>query len=588
MTQHLIPVTRWILGAVLSMSLPSLAMADETVGCQSLSQRYPWGAAQPLRTWTPNNGQPDAGKPNNAGIAQGQPFDARLVVAVGEASSQSWRTVLLESADGCRRRYQLNSFGEPDRRYVANVAKAHPIRKDTRRYVTEAEPETVTAAMLANGSVQKYETQHFALWYGIDRNGESYRDVASRGLVWKDFVAQSARWLEQVWDMNAQALGAPMPYATAAKPKRINVYMCATGLPYVQGGDLTECGASGGQAIGASSWALGYGSFSIAHEFTHVIQFYSGGYRNKQAAGWFWETNANWSAYQTTRMDDQWLAYYYSNLENGPFFPQSRYGAHPWLMYLDENDATRSLVWDMWLKNLRNADGDTLELPVETLVRLGQQGGQFPNGYRSFADTVGRYGARLAAFDFVSQKAMLDIGNGNAAGKRYVPLKPLAAPGRYASSPERPLNIYGTHVIPLTPLSSATSIKVSLTGKTRADQASWRFTVVSLDAQAHPRYAPLVAVDGTASATASFPLQGGKGITHYLVVTATPYRYSEVPTGEEQLAGQAAARFPYEVSIQGATPLVGPAATCYAYKGDDGLDRNWNTNGHQFEPQPCR
>ena len=89
MTQHLIPVTRWILGAVLSMSLPSLAMAAETVGCQSLSQRYPWGAAQPLRTWTPNNAQPDAGKPNNAGIAQGQPFDARLVVAVGEASSQS-------------------------------------------------------------------------------------------------------------------------------------------------------------------------------------------------------------------------------------------------------------------------------------------------------------------------------------------------------------------------------------------------------------------------------------------------------------------------------------------------------------------
>ncbi|NIJ87836.1 hypothetical protein FHR49_000584 [Xanthomonas campestris] len=581
-------VPRWMLGAVLAASLPGLALAAETVGCQSLSQRYPWGSAEPLRTWTPNNTQPDAGKPNNAGVAQGQPFDARLVIAVGEASAQSRRTVLLESSDGCRRRYQLNSFGDADLRYVANLAKAHPVRKDTRSYATAPAPDTITPAMLVNGSAKKYETQHFVFWYGVDRKGESYRDVASRGIAWDDFVTQSAAWLERVWEMNAQVLNAPMPYADAAQPKRINVYLCATGLPYVQGGDLTDCGAAGGQSMGVTAWALGYGSFSMAHEFIHVIQYYSGGYRNLQAAGWFWETNANWSAYQTTRMDDQWLSYYYSNLENGPFFPQSRYGAHPFLMYLDENDATRPLVWNMWLKNQRNAAGDTLETPVQTLVRLGQQGGQFPNGYRSFAEMVGRYGARLAAFDFASQKAMLDIGNGNAAGKRYVPLKPLAMRGSYASSPERPLNIYGTHVIPLTPDAAATSIAVSLKGRTTADQASWRFTVLALDAQSHPHYAPLAAVEGTASATVTFPLQAASGTSYFLVVTATPYRYSVVPTGEEQLAGKRATTFPYEVAIQGATPLVGPAATCYAYKGSGGLDRNWNTNGHNFEPQPCR
>lgn len=162
---------------------------------------------------------------------------------------------------------------------------------------------------------------------------------------------------------------------------------------------------------------------------------------------------------------------------------------------------------------------------------------------------------------------MLDIGNGNAAGKRYVTLKPLSTRGNYASSPERPLNIYGTHVIPLTPDAAATSIAVSLKGKTNADQASWRFTVLALDAQSHPRYAPLAAVEGTASATVTFPLQAGSGTTYYLVVTATPYRYSVVPTGEEQLAGKTATTFPYEVGIQGATPLVGPRRPATPTKG---------------------
>lgn len=106
--------------------------------------------------------------------------------------------------------------------------------------------------------------------------------------------------------------------------------------------------------------------------------------------------------------------------------------------------------------------GDTLEMPIQTVVRLGQQQGVFPQGLRSFADSIGRDGARLAAFDFVSQKALLDISKDRAAAKCYVPLKALAARGRYASSPERPLNIYGTHVIPLTPQTGAKAISVSL------------------------------------------------------------------------------------------------------------------------------
>ncbi|WP_258072117.1 DUF6055 domain-containing protein [Xanthomonas arboricola] len=99
---------------------------------------------------------------------------------------------------------------------------------------------------------------------------------------------------------------------------------------------MTKCGASGGQAIGVSSWALGYGSHSMAHEFVHTLQYYSGGYRNQQDAGRFWETNANWSAFQTGRMDDSAVAYFRSNLENGPCSCRARalqtrpLGVSPW------------------------------------------------------------------------------------------------------------------------------------------------------------------------------------------------------------------------------------------------------------------
>ncbi|WP_238691804.1 DUF6055 domain-containing protein [Xanthomonas arboricola] len=573
-----------ILATALSATLPGIAAAAETVGCQSRSSDAPWGAAQPLRTWTPSGGSAAL---NAVGAAEGPPFQARLVTAFGEDSAVSVRSVVLEYPDGCRRLYQLPSFAASDRQYVATVAKAHPVRVDRRTYVTAAEPDTITAAMLANGSAKKYETQHFAFWYGVKTAGESYRDVAKRGIAWTTFVNQSAAWFEKVWQMNADLLGAPMPYVGVTTPKRINVYLCGTGLPYAQGGDLTECGASAGQAIGVSSWALGYGSHSVAHEFVHTLQYYSGGYRDLQAAGWFWETHANWSAFQTGRMDDSAVAYYQSNLENGPLFPESRYGAHPLLMFLAETDATRSLVWHMWLKNQRNAAGDTVELPMQTVVRLGQQQGVFPQGFRSFADFMGRYGARLAAFDFLSQKALLDISKDRAAAKRYVPLKALAARGRYASSPERPLNIYGTHVIPLTPQTGAKTISVSLQGKTAADQAAWRFTLVSVDAQSRPTYAALAAVEATASSTVSLALPAGAKQT-YLVVTATPYRYSIVPTIVEQLAGKKPVQFPYEVSIAGATPLSGSASTCSAYTGTDGLDQNWNTNGHRIDETACR
>ncbi|WP_258072118.1 hypothetical protein [Xanthomonas arboricola] len=139
-----------------------------------------------------------------------------MINAFGEDSALSMRSVVLEYPDGCRRRYQLLSFAAADRQYVATVAKAHPARVDPRRYVTEAEPDTITPAMLANGSAKKYETQHFAFWYGMNAAAESYRDVATQGVAWSNFVNRSAAWLEKVWQMNADVLGAPMPYAERA------------------------------------------------------------------------------------------------------------------------------------------------------------------------------------------------------------------------------------------------------------------------------------------------------------------------------------------------------------------------------------
>jgi hypothetical protein len=323
----------------------------------------------------------------------------------------------------------------------------------------------------------------------------------------------------------------------------------------------------------------------IAHEFGHVLQFYSGGFRDKGDAGPIWETGAEWNAYALTPLADA-LPFYVDNLENGPLFSHSRYGAFPFILHLQEQDSTRDLVWKTWQSNLRTATGATTEDYVQALVRLGQVQGSFPNGYRSFADDIGRYGAQLATMDFQARQGLMPVLQGPAGqpltAKRYVPLTATSKTNVYASPAERPLLEYGTHVVPLT--AQPGKVTVQLTGGTTANQAAWRLSLVALAPNGSVRYSQMAAAEGTGSAATAIDHQAGEAL--YLSVTATPYVYETL--GWQAVGATTGTTFPYKVQFANATPRTGSATLCDAAAPVNVWDLNYDTNGHHEGGAPCR
>jgi hypothetical protein len=565
----------------------SQAAAATATGCQSRSNALPWGDLG-VRTWTPANNQENEGTPANAGIRTGAAFSAKLIQAYGVDTKLSRRTAILEFPDGCRRQYQIASFSSDDLSYIATQSSQHPLPADTSTYATVVDLEgLVTQAQIDAGQVKKYETQHFNIMYGTATGNFSYRYVADQGSDWTTFVTNAGKTLEDSWLLSRSITGAPMPYASASTKKKINVYVCGTGMPFIPNGDNTDCGASASAAVYASSVYLQPGSTTITHEFGHTIQLYSGGFRNKAAAGPIWETGANWVSFTATPTIDNGIAYYYSNLENGPLWSNSRYAAYPFMSYLFEKDNTRQFLWSTWTGNLRDANGGSTEDWTETLVRLAQAAGIYKNGYQSFADDMGWYGARLATGDLFNQKTLLDLRNSVYAAKLFTPLATTATSGSYASPDTRPLLQWGTHIIPLNPTQTGATVTAAVTGGTPENAAAWRWAIVTLAADGTPRYSSLGSVSGQATG-AAVSLTAEANTKMYLVVTATPYAYQSLGWQQEHEA-VTGNKFPYTVSITGATPLTGSTASCNSQPdGVQGQNLNYNTNGNVNNPVACQ
>ena len=505
----------------------------ETSGCRSRSSLYPWGRGE-TRTWTPNGGAP---------------FQATLIQAWGTDTNFSDRVVTLEAADGCRRQYLTRTLGGGDLGTIEAAIAAHPPTPDTRSYATRIDAEgQVTDAQVAAGEVGVQTTQHFAFIYGTRTGNFSYTDVRSQGIGWSEFLRRAGETLERAWLLDRDLMNAPMPFARDPAPRRINVYICGTGLPFVAGGDNGDCGASAAAALYVSSVYMRDGSTTLAHEFAHAIQFHSGGFRDKAEAGPIWETGANWSSFTQSPGFDNGVGVYFDNVENGPLWSTARYGAFPFMSYLFEKDETRPFLWSTWTDNLRTASGATTEDWVQALVRLGQAAGVYPNGYRSFADDMGWYGARLAAMDFLARRTLAPLVGDDPTARMRVGLAVTALPGSYASPTSRALLQWGSHIVPLTPTGGV--VRVALTGATSANDAAWRFTLVSVAADGTPRYARLAAVDRTGTAETTITPATGERL--YLAVTATPYVYESL--GWQPDGAVRGTTFPYTVSIVGATP----------------------------------
>jgi hypothetical protein len=564
-------------------SLPAPAAASEASAgaCMTASNDSPWGVAA-LRIWTPNNAQPGAGTVGNPGIAEGAPFEARLVRAHGRDTANSKEMVLLERADGCRSAFPSTSFIEADRAVVRAALLANPPAPDPASYDLFVDPAFVTPSQLDSGVVEVHETQHFAIWNGTDTTAFSYRWQQDRGVRWQAGVETLATWMEESYISARDITGAPMPYAGTAEKKKINIYVCGTGLPWFD--DKGDCGASAGSnSMFVSAVYIADGSSTMVHEFGHVLQFFTGGFTGElDGVGKIFETHANWLSASLNPFFNIW---YYQNLERGPEWWTNYYGAFPLLLQLSEQDNTRDLIWRAWQENRRGPDGQSEEDLLETVVRLGEQDGVYPNGFASFADDLGRYGGRLAANDFLQGKVFADTTSYRQEASRYVGLTPTDGIGAFIAPQDRPLWQFGSHVVPITPVPSATEIRVTLTGAAQTDAAGWRYVLTGVKPGSAPIYSTLGRAGNVdAGATIALPVEAGR--EYFLAVTATP-------TSHESLGGQdipttPPTTYPYSVTLVGAQPQLPGTGTCLGpFTGPDAVNLSFGTNGQLPYDQPC-
>ena len=558
--------------------------AQPVTGCKATSSYNPWGVL-PLRTWTPLSSDAPAEPHRAPGTAYGPAFQARLVWAYGANLGESSRVAEFEMADGCRRRFRLSSLSDNDVAAIEQEADKHPLSEDTASYDTDYDLEPTSREALDAGTVRKVETQHFTFWYGVKTDGFSYRWARDTGNDWNQLIEQSAQWLEAIWLWNRDILAAPMPYQDGDNRKKINMYVCGTGIPFFSDGDMGDCGASAAAGMWVSAPNLQAGGVTTIHEFGHVIQFYTGGFRDKSDAGPIWEVGAEWNAYVLSPDYVGFLPYYLNNLENGPLWSIARYGAQPFMSFLYEQDSTWPFVWESWTQNLRDSEGATTEDYLQAFVRLGQAAGVYPHGFASFANDMGWYGARLAGMDFIDQRALIDATTASAtqtlASHLYAPLAEGSGANQYVSSPARPLLQFGTHLIPLT--ANGGTVQVTLTGDTTANQAAWRFALVAIENGTKVTYSDLGAVSGTNSATISRAVPQGAKL--FLTVTATPGAYETL--GWQPAGAVTGTKFPYRVSISGATPPTGDPAACAANIAPNSRTLNYNTNGHNEHGRRC-
>jgi len=94
-------------------------------------------------------------------------------------------------------------------------------------------------------------------------------------------------WFEYVWRYYTVDYHAPMPYEGETHPKRIVVKLYNTGIP-----GMPEGWATSAESMNLHPNAMFYGSTVVPHEFCHVIQFYSKGFRDRASVGAWWETHA--------------------------------------------------------------------------------------------------------------------------------------------------------------------------------------------------------------------------------------------------------------------------------------------------------
>ncbi len=476
--------------------------------------------------------------------------------------------------DFSRRYYPLKAMRDDDRALAEKMqgeldAKTTP--KNPVPYPTNYESYTPEHdAAVCNFK----ETDHFLFHWGNDEAGSGKE-------WWKDDrQSLTFAWFERVW-RHFEAAGAPMPMAAGtpneAKRAKIPVYITGTGLPKHKEGF-----AFGGQSILMHPGALGPGSSVVGHEFTHTMQLHMGGFRNSPLVGWFWECHANWSSHQF--MPDYpgafevWLARAHYELNSS----RDNYGSWLFMQQLAEDPHFGpGFCYEVWLKNRKDEKDASIEDPLQTFMRLGVERGVWKgDGCAGFGDAIGEMAARRVTMDFSPHwaytRVLRQMEKSDDAARMRTTLEKV--PDRAGSW--RPLwsaapRQFGLNLVELVPDEKSASIEVDFAG-VPSDNAGWRTTLVAVNDQGEPRYSGM-----TSGGKVSLAMHGEKRVV--LAIAATPPRY--VPDEFRPGYGRKP-RFPYEITVRGATPASEPGRRDFD-KGDCTKHANgggWVSKGAKVAP----
>jgi hypothetical protein len=223
-----------------------------------------------------------------------------------------------------RRYFPLKALAEADQQ----AAKALQAEHDTRLPAAVDPPYESVPTQYHPGDqgIHTAETRHFVFYWGDDHNGTGK-------IVFDDptFIPRNQAWFEKVWDFFDRQMHAPMPMANQSKRHKINVYITGTGLK-----NHKEGFAFGGEEVVINPAAMGPGSSVIPHEFTHTIQFYTGGLRDNPLVGWIWETHADWSCHQFMPGFPDALGVYFERQHYELSSSRMNYGSWPFLQYMGD------------------------------------------------------------------------------------------------------------------------------------------------------------------------------------------------------------------------------------------------------------
>ncbi|ONK16082.1 hypothetical protein STBA_69320 [Streptomyces sp. MP131-18] len=400
-------------------------------------------------------------------------------------------------------------------------------------------PQFMIDAGAETGNVA--ESEHFAVRWGDAVDAVAWGQQ-NRGL--DNYPQWVADHMDDIYDYYVDEVGFVDPADhEAGSQYRINIHLCGTW----SGDFLPPANWAGRDDIGLGHICLPYDKiwdeWVESHEFVHVLQNYAvdiniadghgGGWgAGNPVAGPVWEAHANYMA-RLKRPEVVVGSGYFADRQHYRWLSQETYYGD-WMLFNTIRDIYGPEVIDrFWY------EAEQGEHPIDTIKRI------LGLDHQEFAELMAEYTSRQVVYDFADgAEIRSDLWRG---GESYRPLHTDSLQNlggdRYRIADSDAPHQYGHNIIQLNP--SGGQVSVRLQGQSDLSGADWRFRLAAVSPDFSVRYSDAFAP----GQTADFSLQNGE--THLmLVVAATPSQHRNYPMWEVGVGDP----FPYELSIQGASP----------------------------------